>query len=194
MSLKIGLMGTHGIGKTTLLYSLAGFLKNHGYNVAFVEEMSRKCPLPINEETNFDAQFWIMLNQIREEIEKSGEDIVLTDRTVLDNFAYLVRKAKMNGGIDPEKVEEMSRIAKFWMKTYDYIFFIQPIELENLADGVRATDKAFRDEVHELIKNLVEETGVEVHEVDGSTGERIDQIIAAIELPGRQKKLDSFKL
>lgn len=192
MSLKIGLMGTHGIGKTTLLYSLAGYLKNRGYNVAFVEEMSRKCPFAINEATSFEAQFWIQLSQIREEIEKSKEDIILTDRTVLDNFAYLLRKARVDGGVPEGKLEMMRNIAKFWVKSYDYVFFIQPIEMEDLSDGVRATDEKFRNEIHKLIGDLIEEAGVKVHHVDGSTGERIDRIIEVIELPPKQKTLSSF--
>ena len=46
--------------------------------------------MPINEETSFEAQAWILHTQIAEELlAQSRYPVVLCDRAVVDNYAYL---------------------------------------------------------------------------------------------------------
>ena len=59
--MKVAFIGTHGVGKTTLAYGLAMRLKQLGANVGFLEEVARRCPFPINEETSLQAQVLIPL-------------------------------------------------------------------------------------------------------------------------------------
>ena len=66
--LKVAFVGTHGVGKTTLCFELAAQLKRLDLGVDIVKEVARRCPLPINAVTTYDAQAWILHTQIAEEI------------------------------------------------------------------------------------------------------------------------------
>ena len=83
--MKIAFMGSHGVGKTTLCYDLAGILKKHMPRVDIVKEVARACPLPINKDTTLAAQSWILHTQIASEITAQAQnDAVICDRCMLD--------------------------------------------------------------------------------------------------------------
>ena len=66
--MKLAFIGTHGTGKTTLCYDLTAGLKRQGLNADMVKEVARLSPLPINRKTSLDAQTWILMTQVAEEI------------------------------------------------------------------------------------------------------------------------------
>ena len=79
--MKIALIGSHGVGKTTLCFELAARLKRRNIDVEIVREVARRCPLPINLDTTVGAQEWILHSQIALEIEAAARhDVVLCDR------------------------------------------------------------------------------------------------------------------
>ena len=65
--MKLALIGSHGVGKTTLVYGLAARLKRRDVNLEVLVEVARRCPLPLNEDTNLAAQSWILHTQIADE-------------------------------------------------------------------------------------------------------------------------------
>ena len=86
---KIAITGTHGAGKTTLCFMMAGYYKKLGYNVNVVQEVARKCPFPINENMSEEAVLWIYHEHVKTELEVSrNHDIVISDRTFYDSFIY----------------------------------------------------------------------------------------------------------
>ena len=89
--MKVAFIGTHGVGKTTLCYELAAALKREGIHVDIVKEVARLSPLPINQKTSLEAQTWIFLTQMAEEIRSGSQhDVIVCDRSVLDNYAYMM--------------------------------------------------------------------------------------------------------
>ena len=70
--MKIALIGSHGVGKTTLCFELAARLKRRNVDVEIVREVARRCPLPINQETTIAAQEWIAHSQVTAEIEAAA--------------------------------------------------------------------------------------------------------------------------
>ena len=54
--MKIALIGTHGVGKTTLAYEICSLLKRSGKNVELVTEMARRSPFPVNDATTLEGQ------------------------------------------------------------------------------------------------------------------------------------------
>ncbi len=93
---KIGLMGTHGTGKTTLAHEIAAELKKRSYTVRVIAELATKARergFPIDRETILPAQGWILLSQCAAELEAEihGYQIAICDRTVYDNEKYLTR-------------------------------------------------------------------------------------------------------
>lgn len=152
--MKFAFIGTHGVGKTTLAYGLAMRLKQLGANVGFLEEVARRCPFPINEETSLEAQSWILMETIRREIELTQvyPDLVC-DRSALDNYCYLElrfgRKPALFGLVD------------YWARTYDVLYKV-PIRPELLQDdGTRSTDRAFQEAIDELLDRLLGEAGID---------------------------------
>ncbi len=115
--MKLALIGTHGVGKTTLCFELAARLKRRSLDVEIVREVARRCPLPINQQTTVRAQEWILLTQMALEIEASAaHEIVLCDRSVLDNYCYLVHAA----GTQPL----WERVLDDWIPTYDLLVWV----------------------------------------------------------------------
>ncbi len=146
--MKIAMIGAHGVGKTTLCFEAAAFLKKQDLSVEFVKEVARSCPLPINRETDLMAQSWILHTQIAEEIRAANmASYVLCDRSVIDNYAYLIQTA----GERPE----LDALVKSWMKSYDHLWKV-PITSHPTYDGIRDTDIRFQKEIDIQVSRLLE--------------------------------------
>ncbi len=147
--MKIAFIGTHGVGKTTLCYDLAGLLKHEGLDVDIVKEVARLSPLPINRQTSLDAQTWILMTQVAEEIRSaSRHQVVVCDRAALDNYAYMALACGRQKAIE--------RFVDYWMQTYDLLFKVS-VSGEAPADGVRDTDHVFVRAIDRLVDTLLEE-------------------------------------
>lgn len=155
--MKIAFIGTHGVGKTTLCYDLAAALKRRNVHVDMVKEVARLSPLPINRQTSLDAQTWILTTQIAEEIRSSvHHQVVVCDRSVLDNYAYMALAC----GRQPV----FERLSVHWMKTYDLLFKV-PIAGLASADGVRDTDEFFMRAIDQLVDTLLAEKKIAAHQL-----------------------------
>ncbi len=168
--MKIAIIGTHSTGKTTILNALAHELTRRGKTVMILPEYARLCPFPINEQTTLTAQLWIQHQQKEQEKEFDRPDIfLLCDRASIDNLVYLERIA------GTEDISRVKRAAIAHTKTYTHIFKTHKLPLEAEADGVRATDKEFRDEIdnritdllvlHNIRHTVLDETDETVHHV-----------------------------
>ena len=64
---KIGLLSTHGTGKTALAHALVGEFKKRGYKTKVISEVATSLfekGVPINENTTLPAQLSILMEQI----------------------------------------------------------------------------------------------------------------------------------
>ena len=144
-SAKIAFIGSHGVRKTTAALAFAGALQRAGRSVEFAREVVRDNPLGINETATCEAQLWVLTSQIRRELELSqNAECVVTDRGVMDNFAYYLRAC---GNDDRFDVEPLVRA---WSRTYDLVVRLTP-DVQIRADGVRSTNDRFRDEVEAIL-------------------------------------------
>lgn len=141
--MKIALIGTHGVGKTTLCFELAARLKRRDVDVEMVREVARRCPLPINRETSSQAQAWILHEQMAAEIEAAAShELVICDRSVLDNFCYLLYAAGPQAAWEP--------LLTAWLPTYEVLVKV-PQWTRPHWDGVRDTDLAFQHDIDALL-------------------------------------------
>jgi nicotinamide riboside kinase len=126
--IKIAIVGTHFIGKSTLCNNLLEYLNSEGFNAGLIEEVVRHCPYPVNEMATLKAQDWILKEQKRreEELEKK-HDVIVMDRGVIDNFAYWMRVADIIN-LDQEKIEEREKEVFEHSKSYDMLIFLQPFD------------------------------------------------------------------
>ncbi len=161
-------MGSHFVGKSETINKLLPILRSKGHTVENIPELARHCPLPINENTTYEAQLWILIEQIRREMESNiNGTIVVTDRTVLDNFAYMYRRWKQ-GAISDEQISFARGLVDYWIKSYDHIFLLAPFATKEIQDdSFRSTNKEFRQEIHDIILGLINEKGINVTHLNG---------------------------
>jgi nicotinamide riboside kinase len=145
---KIAFTGSHGVRKTTAAHAFAAVMQRAGHAVEFGREVVRDNPLGINESATGEAQLWVLMSQVRRELELAPKaEVLVTDRGVVDNFAYYLRAA----GGDPFSVEPLIRA---WSRTYDLVVRLTP-DVALRADGTRSTDDTFRDEVEAILDRIV---------------------------------------
>ncbi|HVB35679.1 MAG TPA: AAA family ATPase [Candidatus Acidoferrales bacterium] len=149
--MKLALIGTHGVGKTTLAYEVCSQLKRAGENVELVAEMARRSPFPVNAATTLEGQLWILHAQIAAELDASRSAAnVVCDRSVLDNYCYLVNKFG--------RQDQLEGWLAWWMETYDLLAGVPPLAEEIQPDGFRSEDRAFQRRIHELLQELLDDS------------------------------------
>ena len=183
--MRIALMGSHGVGKTTLCFDVAARLKRLDMGVDLVKEVARACPLPINKDTTFEAQAWILHSQIAEELAADYRyEVVVCDRSVLDNYAYMVHHAGRR--------TEYDALIKEWMGSYSGLFKVPILDPPSF-DGTRDTSGDFQREVDHVIDQLLEDFGIPHRRLDPDGRDRwVDAVIGAVGLPLKPPQIDFF--
>ena len=146
--MKIAIIGTHFTGKTTLVEELRSFYSGMGRDVVSIGEVVRKCPLPVNRETTFESQLWILMEQVRSEIENAG----------IDNYAYMVYKF-------PERAKPLLQFVLSHAGSYDHIFKTCCHDSLISGDGFRSIDPAFRSDIEKVISGLLDTHGIAYTEI-----------------------------
>ena len=157
--MKIAFVGTHGVGKTILCMDVFTYLRKKNVAVMPLLEVARYCPMPINEDTTLEAQLWILHKQITFEIRDSTQcDVLVTDRSVLDNYAYLVNRFGEQEYLHP--------MIKNWMKTYNFCFRVPVTENRIQNDKFRSLSKKFQKKIDSLVEELFNEFKIPLVELD----------------------------
>ncbi|MGI8658197.1 MAG: AAA family ATPase [Candidatus Limnocylindria bacterium] len=148
---KIAFIGSHSVRKSNAVHAFASTVGRAGRSVEVGREVIRFNPLGLNEGATAEAQLWVLMAQVQQELELARRaEILVTDRSVVDNFAYYLR---VTGGEDPYGVETLIRR---WSATYDLSVRLLP-DVGLLADGVRSTSDAFRDEIEAILDRILPE-------------------------------------
>jgi predicted alpha/beta-hydrolase family hydrolase len=90
---RIGVLGTHSTGKTTLLKRIEMELRGHGLAVARTGRLGKRAAaagLPKMERHTAESTEWIITQGIADEISAlaAGAEVVLADRASYDAIAY----------------------------------------------------------------------------------------------------------
>jgi nicotinamide riboside kinase len=165
---KIGIMGTHGTGKTTLANNLANEYSEFS-TIEMITETVRECPFPVNQGMTEQSQRWILGQQVcRETIAaRLNADIIICDRTVLDPIVYAVWASAQEK--IPEKRRDwcawLSVAVPFmlrWMRSYDELYWLRPdgggLPVD---DGFRDIDPVFRRSIDRCFKVMVRAHGIQ---------------------------------
>jgi thymidylate kinase len=183
--LKIAFIGSHGVGKTTLCFDLASRLKRLDLGVDIVKEVARACPLPINEATTLEAQAWILHTQIAQEIAAANQyEAVICDRSVLDNYAYLVQRTGRKKAYDA--------LVRSWVPTYTGLFKV-PVLQPPTYDGTRAVSVTFQQEIDAGIDRLIEAFQVPAYRLDPNNRPGwVEEVLEHSRLPLEVPQIDLF--
>lgn len=148
---KIAFIGSHSVRKSNAVHAFASTVGRAGRSVEVGREVIRFNPLGLNEGATTEAQLWVLMAQVQQELELAGRaEILVTDRSVVDNFAYYLR---VTGGEDPFGVEPLIRR---WARSYDLSVRLMP-DVGLLPDGVRSTNDTFRDEIEGILDRILPE-------------------------------------
>jgi thymidylate kinase len=159
---KIGIIGTHGIGKTTLAALMFAHASKTGRRVKLIHEVTRSCPLPINEKFTIKAATWIIAKHIILGIEADacGYDYIICDRTGFDSIIYAINllpnelKLKRYYRSSP-----LYKLAERDLRSYDTLIYLQSSGAEILADGRRATNPMFQKQIAKIFDEELHHLG-----------------------------------
>tara|TARA_Y100000310_G_C20628852_1_gene787475 strand:- start:687 stop:1208 length:522 start_codon:yes stop_codon:yes gene_type:complete len=169
---KITLIGTHGVRKSTHCYGLIHYLKQRKVNAEFLGEVARSSPFPLNENTTENSQRWILYNQLSRELEQElqNPEILVCDRSILDNYGYLVEAFG--------RKDDLDLLVKNHMNTYDIVIRV-PLNNGRIDDdGVRSTNLDFQKKIDFRVLKLLDEFNVKYIDFESveKSGEHILKI------------------
>lgn len=147
---KFAIIGTSSAGKTTLTFQIVGKLKELGVLVDGVVQQDRRIAFDrIKLETDKEAQYWVIFNQLIKECElllKHGTEVIVSDRSVIDFYAYYETMYGRN--------HVLFDFLKYWATTYDKLYFLDKLPYHN--DGARPPED-FRDKVENTLRQIIKE-------------------------------------
>lgn len=165
--MKIAITGAQSTGKSTLLRFLKKDADLQGFD--FIEELTRQIAakgIDINEAgSNMSQIFTVTIHA--ENIMKKH---FISDRCALDGLVY-TKWLYDNKKVDKWMLDYAVGVAKEVLPKYDYIFYL-PAEIPIEDDGVRSSDKEFRDSILELFEYYIEKFELDVITLSGSVAER----------------------
>lgn len=154
--MKLALIGTHGVGKTTLAYEICSLLKKADHNVDLVTEVARRSHFPINEATTLDGQLWILHAQIAAELDVSSRARhLICDRSVLDTYCYLVNKFG--------RQQPLEQWLSWWLNSYSLLVSVPPMADGIPPDGFRSENLEFQERIHDLIEEVLSQPPFSAH-------------------------------
>lgn len=156
----IGLMGTHGTGKSTWARALFNKQQHITPRITTITEVARMCPYSINQHTSQKAQLWIFHTQLKSELEAMYQyDFIICDRTILDSLVY----AECAGLSDV--VDACMPSALMWLENYTELLWFRPYQDRLVADGFRDTDPKFQREVDNCFASFIRAYNIRVQEI-----------------------------
>ena len=175
--MRIGIAGAQSVGKTTLLNALRSEPIFKNYQIC--NEVTRRVKsygLPINEQGNDITQRLIMQEHI---VNVFMYPDMITDRTALDGMVYSAYMLALKQ-ISEETYQYADKVFEKVFPYYDLLFYIEP-EFEMVEDGIRSTDKKFRNDIIKIFNEAIDIKLVKVHRVKGTVRERVEQVLNVVE-------------
>jgi nicotinamide riboside kinase len=178
--MRIGFIGSHSTGKTSVALRLA---EEHR-NILYVPSASRKVladGMPLNRQADEVSQILTTLARVVDEqsaYEENADKIILSDRTPLDSLAYTKYQIDAVWGGEHKFYWDYSeKFVKSAMLNYDLVFYFPVGQFALTPDGVRDTDEYYRERIDEIIEDLLGETELlnpYITMIDGSVAERTE--------------------
>jgi nicotinamide riboside kinase len=172
--MKIGLVGTMSVGKTTLAKALGETdrLRDHSVQTERSKYLSN-LGIPLNTDSTLPGQFIFLAERATELLHPN----IITDRTIWDVCAFTLSAKSINDWSKREFVSAAMNLREY----YDYVVYVSPDGVEMEDNGVRETDMVYRSKIDKVIQMLLNEyQPTNLITVKGSTEERIATIISNI--------------
>lgn len=161
----IGYAGAHSSGKTTTVNRIARLLIDLDIKHIIIPETARACPFPIGQNGGFNAEMWILKEQMKREKEAKkkaqteGIEYIFCDRVVYDCAVYS-RVLNRAGSMTDEELRYIEATIDGYSQSdpYDLMYLCEPKPLYD--DGKRDTDPMFQASVYTEYKRYIKEKGL----------------------------------
>ena len=176
--MKIGFCGTMSVGKTTLVNALKKEPEFKKYKLT--TERSKylnSLGIPLNTDSTYKGQIIFAAERAAELLQEN----MITDRTAIDVIAFS-RLSKQMEDYDKETIED---VLSGLIYDYDIIFHIDDLNIPIEDNGVRETDKKYREEIALEFDRIIENYMFKIKKlvrIFGTTEERINQVKAALNM------------
>jgi nicotinamide riboside kinase len=172
--MKIGLVGTMSVGKTTLAKALGETdrLKDHSVQTERSKYLSN-LGIPLNTDSTLPGQFIFLAERATELLQPN----IITDRTIWDVCAFTLSAKSISDSEKRAFVEAAMCLRNY----YDVVVYVSPrgVAMEN--NGIRETDLGYRMKIDNAIQLALEEFKPKrLISVEGTTDERIATILQNI--------------
>lgn len=162
MKQRTAIVGTHGVGKTTIHEALKehlphNFIKEQATQIT--KDWGKTVPEILQDEKLYE-EFQLEILRRQKDLEKPP---FVADRSQMDTLAYATD-------------EFAERVKSLISMDYDGLIYV-PIEFNPEMGENRVDDLEYRAEVDRKMKKLVEGSGVPFIEVRGSIEDRVNQVI-----------------
>jgi nicotinamide riboside kinase len=170
--MRIGLVGTMSVGKTTLAKALGETEQFKDYPVQTERsKYLRDLGIPLNTDSTLRGQFVFLAERATELL----YDKIITDRTIWDVCSFTL-SAK---SIDDFSKRDFVTAAMHLREYYDLVIYVSPEGVNMEDNGVRETDEVYRKKIDQVIQMMLNEyKPKKLITVKGSTEERIATIIS----------------
>ena len=172
--MKIGLVGTMSVGKTTLAKALGetDLLKDYSVQTERSKYLSN-LGIPLNTDSTLPGQFIFLAERATELLQPN----IITDRTIWDVCAFTLSAKSISDSEKRAFVEAAMCLRDY----YDVVVYVSPrgVAMEN--NGIRETDLGYRMKIDNTIQLALEEFKPKrLISVEGTTDERIATILQNI--------------
>src|SRR3972149_11729666 len=189
--MRIGFVGSHGTGKSTLVAELLKKLPAYSTQKEECSRIIKAKGLGLNFETNLETQqaFFEQFKLILEIKEKN----FITPRTLIDLWAYnLYFLKRQKYGLNLEFVDEVKEYTLKNLAWWDFFIYV-PIEFEiEKEDEYRIGQKGdsqYRHEVDNNISSILRQEDIKFFTVTGNVEHRIKQILTIIRVADSCEKI-----
>ncbi|MGP4009933.1 AAA family ATPase [Streptomyces sp. 4N124] len=163
--IRIGVLGTHSTGKTTLLKRIEMELRGHGLTVARTGRLGKRAAdagLPKMQHHTAQSTEWIITQGAADEIaaRAAGAEIVLADRASYDALAYWHAALEYRGETAPRlERERLLALAATQLPKYD-LLFATVLDEEVPVDTSHDYDPRYRKLVDQHAHRLLTDDGI----------------------------------
>lgn len=158
---KIVLIGTHGVGKTTLLNDFHATHPEISVKNELIREIAKKDPtIKVNEDGDIRSQS-IFFDAYMKEMMSEEEFII--DRGALDVVTYTGKVCERVGEFD-EYQRQMKELVDLHEKYNDQITYVYiPPMIDLVGDEVRSDNAKYQKEIDDFLMNTIAMTNLELY-------------------------------
>lgn len=180
---RIAIVGTHGVGKTSLAHTLANKFTELDLKTIINCQIARtliKNGYPLGKEATSESYIQYIISQLRAEQSAKECDIFISDRTLLDPLAYaIVNREYVHSNVPDDIIKLLESVWRLELSQYD-LYVLVPIEFEMQIDNVRPVDKKYRQRIESQIDLLLNKYLVNHIIVSGTIEDRASQVLLSV--------------